>query len=537
MAKIVISTKTVVLLVLSTLLLILVVWPLLKPGLILGMDGELHLGRLTAYTHALKALHFPVRWAATLQYDHGSPIFILAYPLPYFLGSIFLLSGLPLTITYKLLIALSLLSGGAGVYFFCKSLKIGQLVSLSLATVYVFAPYHLLNAYVRVALGELFLIAWPGWWLFFLLRYKRNPARKSTLLVLTLISNVLILSHQILGILTLGYLVFLTSLIFKPKTILPILQTLLFSVLLTAWFWLPAGIESKYTMLESQLSTKPVTDNLLSFQQLLYQPWSYEWRTTPVMIGIPLSIGLFLLGVVIFISKDIRTIVAYCSIIILILACTSVSLPLWQLPSPLEYFQTPWRLLNLVLIGFIVVLAPQLKTKRLLSSLILILAFFTVLDSVPKLTNTPNQAIDSNYYWAYPKSTAWHWEGTPVWTAGDPSQYPAQPFQLIGQGKIIASAKSFVQHTVQVEVEVPSILVDNTFYFPGWRAFVNDVPTTIEFQDINHRGLITLSLPPGTHVVDIVFGKTKVRFLAELVSVFGTIILLYWYRKSLFQEF
>ncbi len=56
-----------------------------------------------------------------------------------------------------------------------------------------------------------------------------------------------------------------------------------------------------------------------------------------------------------------------------------------------------------------------------------------------------------------------------------------------------------------------------TLFFPGWRALVDDEPVAIEPQP--NSGLISLRVPQGEHVVTLRFGRSKVRRVADLVSL------------------
>jgi hypothetical protein len=56
-----------------------------------------------------------------------------------------------------------------------------------------------------------------------------------------------------------------------------------------------------------------------------------------------------------------------------------------------------------------------------------------------------------------------------------------------------------------------------TLFFPGWRAQVDGRPVAIEPQP--NSGLISLRVPQGEHVVTLRFGRSRVRRIADLVSL------------------
>jgi uncharacterized membrane protein YfhO len=66
---------------------------------------------------------------------------------------------------------------------------------------------------------------------------------------------------------------------------------------------------------------------------------------------------------------------------------------------------------------------------------------------------------------------------------------------------------------------------DNTFYFPGWHAYVDGVETNIEFQDPAYRGVITFSVPKGIHKVKVIYEDTKVRRIGKIISILTLLLL------------
>ena len=64
----------------------------------------------------------------------------------------------------------------------------------------------------------------------------------------------------------------------------------------------------------------------------------------------------------------------------------------------------------------------------------------------------------------------------------------------------------------------------NTFYYPGWKVYVNNIDTPIQFQDSNNRGLITFHVPQGHHQIKAIFTETRFRLLANLISLFSLLL-------------
>lgn len=49
--------------------------------------------------------------------------------------------------------------------------------------------------------------------------------------------------------------------------------------------------------------------------------------------------------------------------------------------------------------------------------------------------------------------------------------------------------------------------------------FVDGHEVSLEFQDINNRGVITFRLSKGKHIVNMIFQNTKVRLLSNYISL------------------
>jgi len=79
--------------------------------------------------------------------------------------------------------------------------------------------------------------------------------------------------------------------------------------------------------------------------------------------------------------------------------------------------------------------------------------------------------------------------------------------------------KQDLKHRFKISSQEEVRFIDNTIYFPGWRVLIDGQATEIQFQDPNYRGLITVNIPQGEHKVEVIFRRTKVRLIAELISL------------------
>jgi hypothetical protein len=88
-------------------------------------------------------------------------------------------------------------------------------------------------------------------------------------------------------------------------------------------------------------------------------------------------------------------------------------------------------------------------------------------------------------------------------------------------------ARTLELHTdselVEYLADRPVLLTFNTFYYPGWRAYLLDAETGEVVEELpialrGELGLMTVKLPPGVGHVLLQFKDSPVRVLATAVS-------------------
>ena len=59
----------------------------------------------------------------------------------------------------------------------------------------------------------------------------------------------------------------------------------------------------------------------------------------------------------------------------------------------------------------------------------------------------------------------------------------------------------------------------NTFYFPGWKVFVDEVERPVDIEKLT--GVMEFWLEPGKHRIQVQFTDTPVRNVGEWLSLFA----------------
>lgn len=508
-------------------------------------DGLMHLARIAAFFKSLKDWQIPVRWAGDLNYGYGMPLFNFMYPLPYFIASLFVSSGLGLVLAFKLTLFLSFILSGIFTFGFTK-LLFGDLKKAFVVTIfYQFAPFRLVEVLIRGSFGEVYVYAFLPlvlWGL--LLLFKKTDFRYVALT--SIATALLILSHNAISLvfflIAFGFLFVFGK---KTKNCLLGLLSLLLGLLLSSFYWIPAILEHKYTygnlfMEKVYLDHFPPIQNL--FMPNLFNSVGLQTGGVSTQIGI-LQVIVFFVAIFILIThkkieSHIKRLLVFCLVISLLalLLMQPISKSVWETISFLRQFQFPWRLLSVFvfttsLLSVSLFCFNLLNRKWIFYLLIFLVIFPTAYYWKPQLGL---DRINENDYWNYPLTTTYYGETDLIWSKGPASSYPKQRIEVIGgQGKITNFSKKSNFQSFDVNAKTNVQLVAHIQYFPGWKVYVDDHLIPIEFQDQNWRGQITFYVPKGARHVRVVFSENKLRFAADMLTVssLGFLLLFDLFRK------
>ena len=121
--------------------------PLFHQGLF-PVHDDTQVARVLTMGKALKDGLLPVRWVDFLGYNFGYPIFNFYAPLAYYIGGFFILFGFSALISTKIMMGLGMMLAGISMYLLASSIFSKKAGFLS-AVLYLYAPYHAVDLYVR----------------------------------------------------------------------------------------------------------------------------------------------------------------------------------------------------------------------------------------------------------------------------------------------------------------------------------------------------------------------------------------------------
>ena len=566
--------------ILILLLIAPTLFPLFHPGFFVMHDDQ-QVVRLFALDTALSGGQFPVRWVSHLGFGYGYPLFIFYPPLVYYLGEIYhLLLQASFIVSIKLVFATALIASALAMYFWAKH-QFGRASGVTAALFYTYVPYKAVDAYVRGALAELFSFVWLP---LILLGIDRLFSPKSThplrwCLLVSLSSAALVLTHPLIALpfalLLLLYLLF--KLLFtlskgvRPlrRPLLLVIGSLALATLLSASFWLPSLAEKRFTLVDQILLTEKYTysQHFVYLGQLWNSIWGYGGSTAGTLDGISFKIGKLHLVLALFslvlslvhlyrrrlYSAAAAALTASILLSVAALLTTNYTAFVWDRFQPLQYLQFPWRFLTFTalfasflagsFIYFVRKLAGPVPAFGI--SLIAITLLFP-----PNLklfrpqqyldVTTPHYTSDEFAKWTISKTS---FEFVPQGVATRAGENGVTQLALDRDQIATSAIKPSATATAKILTDYPHLktvavsaiqntnFTFNTFNFPGWQARVDG--TRVNINDNNPLKLVTVPVPSGDHTVTLEFTNTRVRSVANLLSLLGLfmIILLLLYPK------
>lgn len=513
-------------------------------------DGLVHLPRIAAFYKALLDFQIPVRWAGDLNYGYGMPIFNFIYHLPYIIASFFLSLGFGLVDAFKVSLALSYLLSGIFMFLFAREFFKDEKKAFVVALFYQFAPFRFIELLLRGSFGEVYTYAFLPLVLYFLVRLLKKQSAIHIILTSVAIA-LLVSSHNSISLVFFGVVVlFLLFFSKNRKQLLFGALALGAGLLLSAYYWLPAILEHKYTF--GNLFMKDMFRNHFAPLQNFFIPNITNDKAF-LIEGISVQLGLFhviaiILAVFLLLKRKKQVglenkIILFCLILIVtaFFFMFPVSRPIWERVDFLRQFQFPWRFLSLTTFATAVLAVSYFhfswfKKEKAYWLVVVLTAITTIVYWIPQLGY---DKIEEKKYWNFPLTTTYYGETDVIWSAGPAKSYPKNPVDVIaGNATINSYSKKSQQHTFTVDAKTDVTLVDHTQYFPGWRVYADSKVVPIQFQDPKNRGELEFSLPKGKHTVRIQFGESKIRVLADMLSILAIILLfLIWsFRNRLLHE-
>lgn len=543
-------------LLIAICLLVLSILPLLDlltPGFPVTHDGQDHVARIANFYRSLSEGNVVPRWAANLNWGYGHPILMFLYPLPSYIGSFFHFLGFSFVDSTKLVFAVGFIASIFSMYLWANA-SWGKAAGITAAVLYGFAPYRFVDLYVRGAIGEHIAFIFPPLIAYGLLVLSRTSSGTGIVpgIVIALSTAGLILAHNALSLLflplLLWYGLYLTAYDAKQRARFAVTAVLAVGsgFLLSAFYWVPGFFEGKYT-LRDIVTAGEFAGRFVPWTAFIYSPWSFGGgNELSKWLGASQWLALIMAFFVLEKNSKRQKLLIACIVLLFftVYAMTGSAGPLWNTVTLLQKFQFPWRLLSvtsflLAVIGALVVTLSSPKWRRQTALLLVAVAIIT---TVPMWRAKEYKRYPETFFTGIYNSTTDTGESSPIWSVRFMEKRPEQAAYLIPEaGNITIGMRTSTMRSYHVEVKNTARFVENTLYFPGWQVTINGVPLPpdkLQFQDPAYRGLMTLELMPGSYDIRFSFSETKLRRIADGISivafvglaVLGTIAII-WRKK------
>ena len=497
------------------------IFPLFQKRYIPTHDGEYHIIRIVEFSKMISSGYLFPRWAPTLNSGYGVPIFQFNYPLPNYVGTLIRLITQDAVYAYQYSMGFGYILLVVGMFYWLNSL-FGRYAALVGTITGMYVPYIFLDMYIRGSIGEIWATGFLFLTLFFI--------EKKMFIPISFSIAGLIVSHNIMAMVYTPFIV-VYCMILGRKLLWPVAG----GIGMSAFFWLPAMLESKFVV---GLNTVNFREHFVQLYEFLIPSWGSQFSGTgSVGSKVSFQIGLAPILGIVFSLFSFRSLKhnkikqLYGLFVMVLLICiffmTSASKLIWENVSLLQNVQYPWRLLAFVIpsAAFCAAVWAQSLHKRWAGVLFVLFAVAVSYSYARPVTYEPRNEA---YYVSRENFT----DGTSsmgnsfstVWTGW--KQIKAnEPVELVNGTLVDTVLDSYLDKKYTITMDSPGDVIFHTLYFPGWTVLVDSSEVPIKFRQ---EGIVRVSMPAGTHVVRLVFRNTPIRTWAVLLSVISLVTMISW---------
>jgi hypothetical protein len=546
----------------------------------LSDDGVTH--------HALWYTHFSAqfwagdpypRWLMGMNEGLGSPVFYYYPPVPFFLTSLlrpFFPGDLHGWHQLGLSASLALIASGFCAYLWLKDLT-GRNSALVAAVLYMATPYHLAaDLYIRGSFAEYWAFVWMPVILFF--TNKIVNANKLAVAGLAVSYALLVMTHLpttlIFSPIPVCYALYVSGRVQKLRVTGKVLAGLALGMGLSAVFLWPAMTTQHLVLLDRMTTGYFSYKNWLLFAN--FSLWTEE--KVPLLL---LTLDLAAIGCCAFVvarlhpHKLTRQLSRFWLVMALasIFMMTDLSRPIWLIFPVVQKIQFPWRFNAILSLATTALLALSIhsfrKSRSAMSAshvptqparvILLIAAWipttgWAIWRSYP-FHNPSQEEIDyknreieqkrevPEYYPRWNTAMAeMDWETSSnekdwdesmnrkfesLWQRVGQSEGSLSKFKIVeGTGQVRINSWRPGHIDLQVETQAGIKIDISQFYFPNWTAHLPGESSNLTIQPSQPDGLISLSIPPGTHKVLLEMKRSQAETTGQIISLISLVIAL-----------
>lgn len=326
-------------------------------------DGILHLFRVAVTDYSLQVDNpLWLRYSTGIVYGYGAPLFNYFPPLSYYLGSWLHTLGLTFVQSWLMMMVIYTMLSGFGMFLLGRIWTQSNVGGWVTAIAFIYAPYYLFDSIARGTSSELGALAILPFALYGFTRlafYGRRVDFWFAVIAFALFipMHTLITLHGTALMAIYCLFLWITS-EDKKRTFVRLLLAGGIAFLLTAFFWMPAILETsavKINLIAENLDQIDVTQHLRSLSEILALPHTADPTQQNQAIPITLSwVQIIISGFGLVIAMNDRNrryhhllLVMGIIVAILVFLNTPASEWIWVNVPLIAYTQFPWRILGL----------------------------------------------------------------------------------------------------------------------------------------------------------------------------------------------
>ncbi len=554
-------------LLLITLLAAPVWQPLTQASLTCGFDNVFHLWRAVQMGELLSQGVWFSRWAPHMAHGYGYPLYLFQSPFSAYLVALLQAAGLAWPVALNAVYGLAVVASGWTMWRLAHDVW-GDWGAMVAAMAFVYAPFHAYVLFYRASLSEAVAWALLPLVLWGVRRWQIGSERQGVVTaVLAFIT--LVFTHDVTAYAFLPFMVGWVVVLARGQQSWRCLGRGALALALglsgSAFFWLPAILERQAIQFDRANSAWPFLyfNNFLPIDQLLALPRNAD----PALLNDwpERGLGLLLTGLALTGALAAwrrrpgqRWLLVYlvAALAGYIWLTVAASRPLWDAVPVLQAFQFPWRFLAPA--TFIAALLtgglfPVTGQRSVVSGRRWVVSREALTDYGWPLAAIAIFSV-AHWGWLYPRPcpaptdvslaglVAWEEAtGTLGTTASrellpvtvqqmpeEPTDSPVwlsrlSPADLPEGAAILDADYTPLRAEVTLETAVPFTARFHSFYFPGWRAWIDG--EAVDITPSEPSGLITFFVPAGRHALVVAFGETPLRWLTNAFSLLSLIVL------------
>jgi len=496
------------------------------------------------------------RWTAQSFWGYGSPTFVLYPPFAFYLTSFISVFTGSVIVAMNFAKFIALFFAGVGMFFLVKEFYPGKTALLS-ASLYLLLPYNIFGLYFSWTFATAIAHIWFSPIMLFTYRFMKE-GRIINILYAGICFSGLILTHLISAYMftfvVAGFVLFMTIAKRDLKGLITFPLMIIVGSLLSSAYILPLLYEKHFLNLGTFIDTSDFYyANFFIFPDLTgLQPSNFFW---PVYYNqFAFNIILICILTALFLNQFVRlkriknnenadvvsryfVLTALITIFLLFGASTF----LWELIPFFKYIQFPFRWLSIT--AFSVAFLSAVKFQRMEQSfstkkewisnavssfiilLICILPSFKYITLAPVFTE--QELIPS-------KTVYWTLEHLPADIDLEKLEKDGSLENRVGivkgEGKVEIADWKAESRMIKIKAIQPLTARIRTFYFPGWKAYIDGNQTEIKRED--GSGAMLVNIPEGDYELKLVFEDTPVRYYGKIISFFSFITILIFFAIS-----